>query len=254
MGKSRFNLYRKLYEGVNVNCLICSSTSIEIKKDIYKCSNCSHIYVNYMGDGIKYHKDIHRRDGKSGNRGRNEIDGETFTSKFHDRRKDICVNRKKYIDCMLSEKLESILDIGAGGGTFLNHVKENFNTIHSTELSTICIINLKKQGYHVYEGHFSNLSIDRKYDVVTCWHVLEHIKDLNPFVENLRKVTAKYLFLEVPTKRGLIDNVQKNFDGHYHYFSKESLRIKLEKNFNVIKIEEPGIQKPSITVTALTKL
>jgi hypothetical protein len=238
-----------MYESIKMECVACSSVTKQVKKDIYECKDCGHIYVNYIGDGLSYHKNTHRRDKKSGIRGNNEINGGIFTQAFHDRRKVICDNRKKYIE-QYAENSNTILDIGAGGGTFLNHVSNLFDTLHSTEISTICIDNLKKQGYYVYEGHFSDLSIDKKYDIVTCWHVLEHIKDVDPFIKNLSDVTGKYLFLEVPTKRGLRDNVQKDFDGHYHYFSKNSLKIKLEKYFELIKIEEPGIQKPSITVIA----
>jgi len=241
-----------MHESIKMECVVCSSTTHQIKKDIYECKDCGHIYVNYMGDGLDYHKNTHRRDKKSGIRGNNEIDGETFTQAFHDRRKIICDNRKKYIKPYI-ENLNSILDIGAGGGTFLNHVSKSFNTLHSTEISTICINNLKKQGYYVYEGNFSDLKIIKKYDVVTCWHVLEHVKEMNSFIDKLSLVTGNYLFLELPTNRGLINDVQENFDGHYHYFSKNSLKIKLEKNFKIVKIEEPGIQKPSITVVAVPK-
>jgi hypothetical protein len=66
-------------------------------------------------------------------------------------------------------------------------------------------------------------TIDKKFDIVLCMSVLEHVK--NPFVvvEQLKKISNKYIFLVVPfmvplhhkKKKGLID---------YWRFTNEGLR------------------------------
>ena len=58
--------------------------------------------------------------------------------------------------------------------------------------------------------------------------VLEHIK--NPFeaAKKLSQICQKYLVVQVPCNRQN-KPVQSNFDGHYHYFSPNSLKFVFEK-------------------------
>ena len=39
-----------------MKCIICNSDTTTIVKETYKCVKCSHIYVNYLNDGLDYHK------------------------------------------------------------------------------------------------------------------------------------------------------------------------------------------------------
>ena len=72
--------------------------------------------------------------------------------------------------------------------------------------------------------------------------------DLN--TENLAEEFAanKYLVIEVPTNRNLKDPNKGDWDGHYHYFSKESMRYLFKEKFEIIKTITPGIQSPALLV------
>ena len=128
-------------------------------------------------------------------------------------------------------------------------VKDKFLNIDCQEISDICISNLKYRGYKVYEGDFNTIEFDKKYDVVTCYHVLEHIKDVNGFLNQVKKVTDKYLIIEVPKCKIEIpkDFKLRGWDGHYHYFSEKSLKKLFENSFKIRKLEE-GVQTPAIHV------
>ena len=164
------------------------------------------------------------------------------------------LNRPEFKDIKnFIDECDSLLDIGAGGGTFVNMVKDKFSIVECQEISDICVDNLNKYGYNTYHGDFNSLSFDRTYDLVTCWQVLEHIKDLHGFVKNASKITNKYLVLEVPllhskgTRTRGIPSVDR-WDGHYHFFSQKSMTKLFEQHFEILDLQEPGIQIPSLSV------
>ena len=234
-----------------MQCKICNSdNNPEVKHKAYKCSDCGHVYINYTGDGIHYHKVLYRADGQEGSRGSGEVVDGKFTDKFHDRRNGICDNRVKFLSEYFGN-VNSLLDIGAGGGTFLSKVKDKIDLVEGTEVSDICVENLTNDGYTVYHGAFTKMDIEKSYDLVTCWHVLEHVQDIQSFPSKAHKVTNKHLILEVPINRSL-RNPDVNFDGHFHYFTEKSMRILFEDLFEITYIG-PGVQKPCLLVKMVKK-
>lgn len=227
-----------------MNCKICNSeNNVLIQYKVYKCDDCKHTFINYTDDGILYHKELYRKPGQDGTRGDNEVKDGRFTEEFHNRRKTICEKRIEKIKEYLFES-ESLLDIGAGGGTFLNMAKKYVLDYEATEVSDLCATNLELDGYKVHHGPFTKMDLGRKYDLVTCWHVLEHVEDLPAFLSRAVDVTEKYLVIEVPINRRL-RNPDKEFDGHFHYFSKESITKLFENDFNFLYLGE-GIQNPAL--------
>lgn len=226
-----------------MNCVICKSSTVLVKELVYKCSNCDHIYIAYQGDGTEFHKTLYRTPGNDGVRNTKEIQNRKFTKLFHDLRVPICNKRLKKIIKYLTN-VKSLLDVGAGGGTFLNTVKGKVDLVEGTEVSDICNENLLDQNLKVYHGSFSELSFDRKYDMVTCWHVLEHIQDPYKFKDKFLETTNDLVILEVPINRRLKTPVN-SFDGHFHYFSEKSLMLLFQDKFDILEISE-GIQSPAL--------
>ena len=130
----------------------------------------------------------------------------------------------------------------------LKMIQNQISVVECQEISDICAKNLIKYKYKTYHGDFNDIKFNRSYDLVTCWHVLEHIKDLYSFVKKCSKITNKYLVIEVPTNRNLKDPNKGDWDGHYHYFSKESMRYLFKEKFEIIKTITPGIQSPALLV------
>lgn len=231
-------------------CLICSAIAAEIQPNIYKCEHgCGHIFVDFKGDEEEYHREIYRSEGQAGTRSAGEVEDDKFTALFHENRKEMCEKRKEIV----LEKLSavhpyvypkgSLLDVGAGGGTFLRAVRPYFYPIFALEISELCYDNLVLE-FNAFYGNLFDLEIRYQYDVVTCWHVLEHIKDVHKAARQLYDLTAENgtLFLEVPHSRKLKDP-STSFDGHYHYFTKYSLTMLFSGLFD-IQIRE-GIQSPA---------
>jgi rubredoxin len=211
--------------------------------DAHRCETCAHIFIDYQGDGLNYHKEEYRNN-SHGTRSDFEIEEGRFTKSFHEARRKICEARLREIEPYLTPSLKC-LDVGAGGGTFAMALKEKFSiATECQEISDICFNNLTNYGFKTHRGDFSSIDFNKTYDLVTCWHALEHIKDLRSFSQKAAEICSGLLIIEVPVNRQLKDPNEK-WDGHYHFFSERSLPLLFEDNFNLIDIKE-GVQSPAL--------
>mgnify|MGYP001340253334 CR=1 FL=1 len=105
-----------------------------------------------------------------------------------------------------------------------------------------------------YQGDFLKLQFPQTYDIVSAWHVLEHVTDIDAFLKKCASLTRGYCIIEVPTlvsltgegrRRELKDPAIGLYDGHAHYFTKKSFEIIANKYFSIIEIKE-GVQAPAL--------
>ena len=98
--------------------------------DCYRCEKCGHIFVNYRESGLEFHKDEWRK--THGGRG-----GINFNDGFHSARSSINKKRWKVLQKFVDLKnCDSLLDVGAGGGSFLLKLNESASTlIEDTSIS-----------------------------------------------------------------------------------------------------------------------
>jgi SAM-dependent methyltransferase len=72
----------------------------------------------------------------------------------------------------------SLLDIGTGIGQFLVHARHHFDYVTGTEISTSAVdIARARYGLEILQGQVEQMQIDRRFDNVTMFHVLEHVPD-----------------------------------------------------------------------------
>ncbi len=84
----------------------------------------------------------------------------------------------KYKKILPFEELCMLLDIGGGQGEFANYMAEkDWSVYYQDEHSTIkrTLISNPIQSY----THLNQVPVDNKYSVITLWHSLEHIHDLD---------------------------------------------------------------------------
>ena len=99
------------------------------------------------------------------------------------------------------------------------------------------------------------------FDVITLYHVLEHISELNPFISEIRRILkpsgngkdAGTLVIEVPNGGSLQSRLQKadwpyvHPRDHLYYFSAQSLPKLLRKHgFHNISLGKPKRVSPLI--------
>ena len=165
-----------------------------------------------------------------------------------------------------------LLDVGCGIGTFLHLAREQgWETQGIDPSKSGCAFAQNMHNLDVHCGKIFDANFPTAhFDVITLYHVLEHITELNPFLSELRRIlrqktdneNAGTLVIEVPNGGGLQSRIHKE-DWHYvhpkdhlYYFSVHSLNKLLHKHgFKDIKIGKPKRVSPKIdTSFALRKI
>lgn len=149
-----------------------------------------------------------------------------------------------------------LLDVGCGIGTFLHLAQEQgWKTTGIDPSKSGCDFAQREHNLDVYCGDLFDADYPSDhYDVITLFHVLEHISELNSFINELRRIlrpktdTQKpgTLVIEVPNGEGLQSRLKKEEwpyvhpTDHLYYFSVHSLGKLLHKHgFDQIKIGKP---------------
>lgn len=137
----------------------------------------------------------------------------------------------------------TILDIGAGTGEFVKYCNENnWNSEGMEPSEKARQIALKKKIY--LKGSLEELS-DKKYNIITLWHVLEHITELHIYIEKLKNSLSKNgkLIIAVPNFESYDATYYKQYwaaydvPRHVWHFSKVSLnKIFKYHGLKIIKI------------------
>ena len=82
----------------------------------------------------------------------------------------------------LEEK--TLLDVGAGTGDFLLKAKNRNWKVEGVEPNREAKMRAKEKGIDLYSG--LGTLVDRKYNVITLWHVLEHLHDIESVIPKLK--------------------------------------------------------------------
>lgn len=126
-----------------------------------------------------------------------------------------------------------ILDFGCGTGEFLHTMQNSGWTIAGVEPSDIA---RSKAENLTNQKLYNSLALAASFDVVTAWHVVEHVPDLMSTISSLKKLLKKdgMLFIAVPNFQSP-DGVTyfehwAGFDvpRHLWHFSKKSMSMLLE--------------------------
>jgi len=137
----------------------------------------------------------------------------------------------------------SLLDIGAGTGDFLKQAKKKSWKISGVEpnssarnLAAKKEINLK-ENISSFEGE--------KFDVITLWHVLEHLPNLDSTISKIEKLVKPggVLIIAVPNYNSFdAKHYKSNWAAydvprHLWHFSRKSMELLFSKNMMLEKIK-----------------
>ena len=150
--------------------------------------------------------------------------------------KNITLKRKlKLINkCLLhqnsfSRPEKNILDVGAGTGDFLKVCKINSWNVFGTEPDVGARTIAAKKGIILLED-LSQIT-NQKFEIITLWHVLEHVEDLQGYISILNDLLSDKgcLIIAVPNYKSYDANHYKEFWGafdvprHLWHFSQTSI-------------------------------
>ncbi|MFH0940666.1 MAG: class I SAM-dependent methyltransferase [Candidatus Omnitrophota bacterium] len=112
---------------------------------------------------------------------------------------------------------KSILDIGSGRGFMLYYLKKfyGYNTVVGIQPSKPALdFSKNKLGLEVYGQDFLGLDFDgRKFDIISMWHVLEHVAEPERYIEKISRYLNSQgrLVIEVPN----LDSWTARWTGSY---------------------------------------
>jgi len=253
-----------------MTCYICQHKQIEkiflfgikipnskIKYNLYRCEKCGFVrpnlipkidYINNTSENIN-------------------INYKTPISKFYQK------NFVPYIKYINKHHIKGKhLDIGCGQGELIYLLKSSGINSEGLEINNKLVTALRKKGDIVYNKLLGDkLYENKKYDIITANHVLEHISNLNSFINNISMMVNKggYLIIAFPYIYGLLPKIlQKKWyglgpGGHINFFSIRSIKLLLEKykfeieRVNIISLNHTNYDTPKITkfiINTLTSL
>lgn len=160
-------------------------------------------------------------------------------------RKRTMAKKRKLVEESTGIKQGQMLDMGCGVGSFVNEMKQNGWQVTGLEPDEDARrkakelyrldINDTKEFYRLTPGSF---------DVITMWHVLEHIHDLSAYIKQLKNILKENgkLLIAVPNYTSLDAKIYHQYwaaydvPRHLYHFSPQSMELLMEKcGLRVIK-------------------
>jgi len=156
---------------------------------------------------------------------------------------------------------KSILDIGSGRGWILFFMRKYFG--HERTVGTQISMNAyefskEKLKLEIYNKDLLEISFDTKFDVISILHVLEHVENVELYVEKIHDLLNEkgLLFIEVPNynawSRKLTNEHWLALDLKHHlaFFTPKTLISLLEKyNFKIKKVRTFSLEYSTFTST-----
>jgi len=152
---------------------------------------------------------------------------------------------QKKVSLINSFKTENkkLLDVGCGTGDFLVACKNNGWIINGVEpnLNAKKIISSKLQDGEIIYADLFELN-NEQFDVITLWHVLEHVPNLQDYISELIKLLKPngVLIVAVPNFKSYDANYYNEFwaafdvPRHLWHFSKKSIELLFSKQGMIV--------------------
>jgi len=130
-----------------------------------------------------------------------------------------------------------LLDIGCGTGDFAGTMKKAGWTVDAVEPDNVAKARAEsKHGLSVHPESWLE-EPQEAYDVVTLWHVLEHVRDLGTRIDQFTRLVRKggYLFIAVPNSESLDASHYRehwaawDVPRHLFHFKSTVLRFRIEQ-------------------------
>lgn len=178
----------------NASCNLCEGTDFRMIEDdeppfkVLQCKRCSLVFVNPFpnGTGLEDHYD------------------QNYYHEWIEAQKQqrIKMWARRLVKIETLRPAGRLLDIGCGEGSFLELAHSKGWQIAGTELSQFAAdyastrLGVKICRGEIFDANYS----DSTFDVVTIWHVLEHVRDPGSYLREIRRVLkpSGLLILAVP--------------------------------------------------------
>jgi 2-polyprenyl-3-methyl-5-hydroxy-6-metoxy-1,4-benzoquinol methylase len=146
-----------------------------------------------------------------------------------------------------------LLDVGCGRGIFLSILRENGWEVFGTELSDQAAREARERfGLNVLVGALPSLGLpERTFDVVTLWHVLEHLPDPLPTLREIRRVMRDdgWVILALPNLASWQAKLTRGYwyhldpPRHYYFYTPRTLEKMLHHiGFRTVRVRHLSLE------------
>ncbi|MGI8951817.1 MAG: class I SAM-dependent methyltransferase [Chitinophagaceae bacterium] len=214
------------------------------KFEIWQCKNCTLRFTQNIPAASaigKYYQSseyISHSDSKKG----------FINWLYHFVRNFTLQSKKKLVEKSIKKTNGNLLDIGAGTGSFVYVMqKENWNVTGLEPDETA-----RKNAFENYRLQLQTMESLHQlsyenFDVITLWHVLEHVHDLHNYLEIFKRILKRdgTLIIAVPNYTSLDAKIYKEYwaaydvPRHLYHFSPQSMQTILQQHLFQIKNYKP---------------
>lgn len=155
---------------------------------------------------------------------------------------------------------QNLLDIGSGTGLFLEEALKNDFSIKGVETDSIARSNQPEHISNQVVNSISKLPVEYKYELITLWHVLEHIHNLKDQFKNISEILKDkgHIFVAVPNPESWDAKYYEEYwaawdvPRHLYHFRKENVKQLFNEN-NISLVEMVPMKFDSFYVSMLSE-
>ncbi|MFZ3122474.1 MAG: class I SAM-dependent methyltransferase [Thermodesulfovibrionales bacterium] len=215
------------------NCLLCGQKTelfFSENNNLLKCIDC----------GVVFDESTVLRKSYYENERAPHVDEKKIKSRERNAKQRVKLIRK------MLKKESSLIDIGCGEGLFLQEAKNYVNNVYGIEPTKAYAAYAKENmNLDIHQGILESFECpDNSFDIVTMFHVLEHLSSPSRALGKIYSWLKKngYIVIEVPNiesptaqYKGL--NWELIYPEHRFYFSPSSLQYLLKNNnFEIVSM------------------
>ena len=229
------------------HCPGCDSSSVKFVLDtkdysisgrsfsIWECANCTLRFTQDVPDSASigpYYKSENYISHTNTSMG--------FVNRLYQIVRKKTLRQKRRLICKTTGKQRgTLLDVGSGTGAFVNEMKQNGWEVTGLEPDEDAR-RVAKESFHCELKSTDVLFSlpENAFDVITLWHVLEHVHDLKNYLHQFKKLLKPdgRLVIAVPNYTSFDASVYRQYwaaydvPRHLYHFSPLSMKLLVHKN------------------------
>jgi len=195
--------------------------------DILECDECGLVYLSKQDHlDADHYENLGMHDGETP-----DIESWLRETQTDDER------RYQFLKDKITNK--TVLDFGCGVGGFLDKAKQSATSVDGLELERALQPSFKQRGLHVFSRLDEAIQSGRRWDVVTAFHVVEHLPDPVSTIKELATLLSGggEIIIEVPSSDDALLTLYENnsfqeftyWSQHLYLFNASTMRSLIDK-------------------------